>query len=363
MKFHRSLAALAIVAAALVPGVTSRSTVDPPPAGVTISGVDAHDGTIYKDGTTYYLVGTRYSCPAGNFNWLSVPTTFCGFSVFTAPALAGPWTFVRTLFPVSDVSPYNHTTWQHTCGDEGIGCFNPRMIQRGDGVWVLWFNAPYDTVHFSANAYYVMGCNGPAGPCGSSAGAPYGSVSKPAVYKCTGAGDFSLIPDGTSAWITCNLGGSYPLVFEKLDSCFCNGINVGAVTSVTGIEGPGAFKAADGTWIATFSDPACGYCGGTGTGYAVAPTLSGPWTWAGNPNLGSGDMTARRKISANSCGGQPRTVITVDDQRYQYIDLWYGSPNEALAGIRLEPLVPTPPYTNGTNGSPWVGGLKPFTCN
>lgn len=351
----------ALLGLALLPGSTSRPALLAP-AGVTIAGVDAHDGTVYQAAGTYYLIGTRYSCPAGNFNWLAVPTTFCGFSVFSAPALTGPWTFVRTLFPVTDVSPYNHTSWQHTCGDEGTGCFNPRMIQRGDGVWILWFNAPYDTVHFNANSYYVMGCNGPAGPCGSSAGPPHGSVSKPAVYKCTGAGDFSIVPDGTSAWITCNLGGTYPLVFEKLDGCFCNGINVGVVAGMVGVEGSGAFKAADGTWIVTFSDPACGYCAGTGTGYAVAPGLGGPWTWPANATLGSGDVNARRKISANSCGGQPRTVVTVDGQPYQYIDLWYGSVNETNAGIRLEPLVPTPPYTGTANGTVWVGGLKPFTC-
>jgi hypothetical protein len=318
---RRTLAGLLAVALVVLPSIVRRAEPVPPPAGVTIAGVDAHDGMAYQDAGTYYLVGTKYGC---GFNWGIVPTPWCGYSVFSAPALAGPWAFVRMLFPVTDVSPYNGTTWQHTCGDEGSGCFNPRMVKRPDGVWILWFNAVYDEVHFSANGYYAMGCNGPAGPCGTGAGAPYGSTHKPAVYRCRYSGDFSIVQDGADAWIVCNTN-TYTLTTERLNSWYTDGVNVGgSVPGVTNAEGPGAFKADDGTWFMTFSDPACGYCAGTATSYAVAPALGGPWTWPANATSSGGDMAARRKVSANSCGGQPRTVVTLDGVVYQFIDLWHG---------------------------------------
>jgi hypothetical protein len=357
-----SVVATTTASAPAIPRPVQTSLV--PALPITITGVDAHDGTIYQDAGTYYLIGTRYSCAAGNFNWGTSPTTWCGYAAYSAPAASGPWTYVRQLFPVTDVSPYNGTTWQHTCGDEGQGCFNPRMAKRPDGVWVLWFNASYDEVHYGANGYYVMGCNGPIGPCGASAGPPYGSTSKPGMWKCNNSGDFSIVVDGTQAWMVCNTN-TYTLATERLDSWWANGnttVGVRGVAGLTFIEGEGAFKADDGTWFVTYSDPACGYCAGTATGYAVAPSLAGPWTWPQNATSANGDMTARRKVSAHSCGGQPRTVVTLDGQPYQYIDLWHGGHNETTAGIHLEPLFPVTPYTVTPAGALWMGGLRPFTC-
>lgn len=365
---RKFLALLIPAALVVVVGLTIQPNVAVVPTSnptITIANVDAHDGTVYQDNGTYYFVGTRYTCSAGSFNWGVVPTTFCGYSVFSAPALVGPWTYVRDLFPVTDVSPYNHTTWQHTCGDEGQGCFNPRMVKRPDGVWVLWFNVPYDSVHFNANGYMVMGCNGPAGPCGASAGPPYGSVSKPAVYKCTGAGDFSIVVDGATAWIICNTGGNYTLVTEKLDGCWCNGINFGVygVAGLTNIEGAGAYKGTDGLWIVTFSDPACGYCSGSATGFAYASALEGPWLLPVNVTLGSGDVNARRKLSANSCGGQPRTVTVIDGQAYQVVDTWAGTRNETVADTLLIPLERSGfPLSQPQNGTAWQSPFKDFAC-
>lgn len=352
----RFIAAALIAVAAIAPGLLPRAAdVAVAPTSVTITGVDAHDGTVYKDGDTYYLVGTRYSCPAGTFQWGIVPTTFCGYAAYSAPALAGPWTYVRQLFPTTELSPYNGTSWQHTCGDEGSGCFNPRMVQRPDGVWVLWWNGPFDEVHTGANGYYSRTCSGPAGPC-------TGTAHKPSVWKCNNSGDFSIVSEGATAWIVCNTNG-YSLAVEQLNSTWTDGINVGfRGNSITGIEAPGAFKAADGTWVVTFSDPACGYCAGTATGYAVASTPTGPWTWPTNATSSGGDPNARRKISADSCGGQPRTVVTIDGQVYQYIDLWLGTRNETSAGIHLAPLETNPPYTQAPNGQLWTGGVKHLTC-
>jgi hypothetical protein len=55
-----------------------------------------------------------------------------------------------------------------------------------------------------ANAYWVMGCNGPAGPCGSQAGGPHGSTHKPSLWVCADDGDFSIITSGSSAAILCS---------------------------------------------------------------------------------------------------------------------------------------------------------------
>jgi hypothetical protein len=350
-----------LLAAALLAPIPATRPRALPPGPVTITGVDAHDGTVYRDGDRYLLVGTMYGC---GFHWGVNGTPWCGFAVYAAASINGPWTFVRLLFDPAGSDSWTGASWQTVCGEAGRGCFNPRMVRRPDGVWILWFNGPYDEVHHGANGYYAMGCNGPAGPCGRGAGPPYGTTNKPALWRCNNSGDFSVVVDADAAWIVCNTNG-YSLATERLDQWWVHGTNVGVrgVAGLTGIEAPGAFRAADGTWIVTFSDPACGYCAGTATGYAVAPTLAGPWSWPANATSSGGDPAARRKISAHSCGGQPRTVTVLDGQLYQLIDLWHGGRNETSAGTRLEPLVPAPPYVPAPDGGLWRGGLRPFTCN
>ena len=112
------------------------------------------------------------------------------------------------------------------------------------------------------------------------------------------------------------------------------------------MESPGAYQdPTTGKWIMTFSDPNCGYCAGTGSSYALADSLAGPWRAA--PNTGYSAATAgRRAISATSCGGQPRTVFTVDGRTYQLIDLWGqwngDSANQARAGLLFAELHYTP---------------------
>jgi len=87
----------------------------------------------------------------------------------------------------------------------GAGCFNPRMVHRSDGGWILWFNAPEDTFSQNTNAYWALGCNGPAGPCGSAAGTPHGTDHKPTLGPCTDDGDFSLT-SGAAAAVVCSQG-------------------------------------------------------------------------------------------------------------------------------------------------------------
>jgi hypothetical protein len=240
------------------------------------------------------------------------------------------------------------------------------MIKRSDGVWVLWFN---DVAHRTAatnSAYVTMGCNGPAGPCGATAGAPYGSTHIPVLHQCNGNnGDFGLVSDSTGYAIICTYGGY--LSEEHLDVWLTNGNGVGTGSpGLAGglhlVEGPGAFQGPDGKWIMTFSDPACGYCAGTGAGYATAPGMMGPWTYPANPGIGQ-PQGGRRLFSAASCGGQPRTVFRIGDQPYEWYDVWYGSRNEANASVVLDPLtVNTNTNANTPNGAPLVPLISGAQC-
>jgi hypothetical protein len=357
---HRGVrAAVACAAALLVPvlaGLPAHAAAVAP--AVTISGLDLHDGTIVQYGATYYMYGTRYRC---GFTWGKAGTPFCGFGVSTSKSLAGPWGTPKLLFSPSAVvrsnwATDNGKTWNWVCGSDGAGCFNPRMLHRPDGVWVLWFNAPGDTFRSRANAYWVMGCNGPAGPCGSQAGGPHGSTHKPALYICADDGDFSVITSGASAAILCSMGG---ISEEVLDHNWANGTGVGtkAIPSISRSmsamapmapaaiipvgEGVGAFHEPNGSWEMTYSLPGCGYCSGppalktaggaaeVRAGYATAPGMTGPWT-------------ARGVLSPAYCTGQPRTVFTAGGVAYEWVDRWTGSRNETAASIRLEPMAASP---------------------
>lgn len=340
---------------------------------VTLTGLDAHDGTVVEDAGTYYLYGTKYAC---GFQWGVTSTPFCGFGVWTSTALAGPWAYQGLLFHPGSTNTARGESWQATCGATGAGCFNPRMVKRHDGVWILYFNAPGDLSRAPtrSNAYYAMGCNSPAGGCGAFAGAPYGSTRALPMGACSPAnGDFSVVVDGPTAYIVCTMFDA-TITIEQLDYWWTTGTNqaVRSIAYLTSVEAPGVFRAPDGMWVMTFSDPICGYCSGTGTGYIVAQTsLTNPapsasllGVWMPPANAGwSAPATGRRLVSGTSCGGQPRTVFTVGGQAYQWIDLWYGAANETNAGIRMEPLTATgQAWRAPADGTLWQGALRPFGC-
>ena len=316
---------------------TSPARADGIPSAHTITGVDLHDGTVLKVDSTYYLYGTKYGC---GFTWGNPATHWCGFGVSTAPSLDGPWSAVTTLVAPTDVDTWTGLTWDVSCMRAGgAGCFNPRMVQRGDGVWILWFNSPSDFAATGANAYYAMGCNGPAGPCGPG-NPPYGSLFKPALYVCAHNGDFSIVTDGPTAYIACTMWNQ-TLAIEKLDQWWVNGTGQG-VNTVAGFdqaEAPGAyFDPTISKWVMTLNYRNCGYGAGCGLAYATAPTLLGPWS---SPTTAGFllDVRSRAVISANSCGGQPRTVTVLDGVAYQVIDLWDGARNQTNAPTLLSPLV------------------------
>ncbi|NEA60649.1 hypothetical protein G3I60_42430 [Streptomyces sp. SID13666] len=355
------LAALVLAASVLLgAGAPASQADDPPPPSFALPlSLDLHDGVIQKFGGTYYAYGTQYRC---GFQW-QVPSTWCGFGASSAPSLAGPWSTPVRLFSPADTDPWTSTTWQTECGGgSAYGCFNPRMLQRtgwgsDDGTFILWFNSPADYARNHANAYNAMGCNGPLGPCGPSAGPPHGSYVKPSLTICAANGDFGFIASATPGArpaLVCTMPGSAALNIEELNTWGVGGDGTGVqgVAGLAHIESPGGwYDAAAGRYVLTYSDANCGYCTGTGTGYATAPSLYG--TWTAPVNLGFGQpANGRRVFSANSCGGQPRTVSLMDGQAFQGIDLWTGSRNETAAGAIFVPL------TFGTaTGTPGDGGV------
>lgn len=320
---------------------------------ITLTGIDLHDGMVLESGGTYYLYGSMYGC---GYTWLAPSTPWCGFGVSTASSLSGPWSAPVVLFDPNQTDPFTGTSWQTECGGTGAGCFNPRMVQRtwgpADGVWILWFNSPADYNRNHANAYNAMGCNGPAGPCGYTA--PNGSYHKPSLDTCAGNGDFTIVPNGSGNPVMVCTQANQTLSEQQIGYWGVDGVpGTGSnnIAGLTSVEAPGAFRdAGSNQWILTYSDPHCGYCGGTGTGYATAASLAGPWTAPGNPGVAA-PSTGRRDLSATSCGGQPRTVSIVDGVPYQGVDLWTGALNETNAGLHFELLT----YTG--QSSPW----QPFT--
>lgn len=345
------------------------------PAPVAVSGIDLHDGQIQRFGSTFYLYGTMYGC---GYTWQQNPTPWCGFGVSTAPSMAGPWSTPTLLFPANAADPYNPGhTYQTVCGT-GSGCFSPRMIQRtgwgaNDNVFVLWFNGPawMDPVNGGApHGYMVMGCNGPTGPCGATAGAPYGSTYRPILHQCSGAnGDpgLSASIQNNALSLVCPKGG-HDLGQEQLDRWGTNGTNVGtaSIPGLTGnIEATGTYQdSSTGVWVMTFSDPGCGYCAGTQTGYATASNQLGPWTAPANRGVGA-PANGRRAISTSSCGGQPDTVSVIDGQAWQKVDLWTGAMNETNAGLLLVPLVYNPAVSYGSTGDGhiWHAPFYDWSCN
>lgn len=348
-------------------GNTTQTAVTLTADGVEIDGVDLHDGTVAHFGGTYYLYGTEYGC---GFTWGIDGTPFCGFGVATAPSLAGPWSTPTLLFnPATATDPYTTRTWTSLCGLGGAGCFNPRMLQRPDGVYVLWFNSPATySAYGGANAYNAMGCNSPAGPCGKEAGAPSGSSNKPALYTCASNGDFTIVTAAPAAYIICTTPGQ-GFSEEPLDTWWTNGSKTGGTANWAGysqVESPGAYRdPATGTWILTYSKPNCGYCSGAGTGYATASSPAGPWTRPADLSQGGPGGGGRSYLSATSCGGQPRTVAVVDGQAYQWVDLWTGARNETSAGVYLVPLIYNPGLQHGVAGDahPWHPPFADWTCN
>jgi hypothetical protein len=340
--------------------------VPPPVSGsVTISGLDLHDGTIVKDGNRYVMVGTRYGC---GFQWGINGTPWCGLGVSTAPSLSGPWSTPTLLFNPDDLSPYAQMSFRKLCGSQGAGCFNPRLVQRtgwgpNDGAWILWFNAPADFPR--GNAYYALGCNSPTGPCGVTAGPPFGSTGKPSLWSCHDNGDFSIVRDDPRPPMMLCTMADQTLASERVSFWGASGEQGTGRQNLAGAikaEAPGAYRDPSGVWVMTWNEFNCGYCAGAPTSYATSTAVDGAWTSPGNANLAWGATPlGRRGISATSCGGQARTITVLDGQAYQVIDLWVSGRNQTQAPVHLEPLTYRGAAPHGQPHqpfAPWMCGAQ-----
>ncbi|MDE1193104.1 MAG: family 43 glycosylhydrolase [Arachidicoccus sp.] len=278
--------------------------------------VDSHDGKLAYFNSVYYLYGTSYDC---GFEWQNKKAAFCGFKAYSSKDLKH-WKDEGFLFDA------NTDKWQCRCNGATYGCFRPHVVyNKKTKKYVLWINS-YD----NTSGYHVLVSDKPIGP--------FKEMAEPKLAINAGLppglnnGDHDVFVDdnGTAylAYTDWKTRGS--IVIEKLSDDYLTGTGeyVKSVTSGA-TEAPGLFKR-KGIYYVLYSDPNCGYCGGTGTSYKTASSPLGPWSEA-------------KKINDNSCGGQPSFVSVLKynaDTLYVYgSDLWNnGAKNESLANYFWTPL-------------------------
>ena len=285
--------------------------------------VDAHDGMIADFGGTYYLYGTSYDC---GYRWQNGGTPFCGFKVYSSPDLTH-WTDQGYLFDPTT------STWQTRCNGNTYGCFRPHVIHNAStGRYVLWIN-----VYDNSVGYRVFTSTSPTGPFTETT-VPTLAVNNNAPVAGVNNGDETVWvdDDGTAYIAYTDWRSNGDIVVERLSSDYTTGTGAYTRLGQSSTEAPALFKR-NGTYYLTYSDPNCGYCGGTGTSYRTASSPLGSWS-------------AGTKITTNSCGGQPSFVSqlsTTSGTAYLYgSDLWNnGNANEALANYFWAPL------SFGSNGN------------
>jgi Glycosyl hydrolases family 43 len=278
--------------------------------------VDAHDGEISVFNGTYYLYGTAYDC---GYHWRGAGTPFCGFKVYASTDLVH-WTDRGYLFDPTT------SLWQTRCNGSTYGCFRPHVVYNaGSRTYVLWVN-----VYDNSVGYRVFTSASPTGPF-TEAAVPTLAVNNDAPVAGVNNGDHSVFvdDDGTAylAYTDWRSGGD--IVVERLGGSYLSGTGSYVRFHQSATEAPAMFKR-NGLYYVTYSDPNCGYCGGTGTSYRTASSPLGAWS-------------AATKVTTNSCGGQPAFVSaipTASGTAYLYAsDLWNnGNTNEALANYFWAPL-------------------------
>jgi hypothetical protein len=279
--------------------------------------IDAHDGEIALFNNTYYLYGTSYDC---GFEWGNKNAPFCGFKVYSSKDMLN-WTDRGFLFNAQT------QVWQTRCNGNTYGCFRPHVVFNSKTrLYVLWINV-YDNV----SGYRVFTSKSPVGPFVEVAEPKLAvNVNMPAAGLNNGDHDTFIDDDGTAYLAYTDWRTKGTIVIEKLSSDYLTGTGE-VVKQVTEgqTEAPGMFKR-NNIYYVVYSDPNCGYCSGTGTSYKTAKSPLGPWSVA-------------KKISDNSCGGQPSFVSTIklgSGNIYLFgSDLWNNAAkNEALANYYWAPL-------------------------
>ncbi|HWC78816.1 MAG TPA: family 43 glycosylhydrolase [Pseudonocardiaceae bacterium] len=291
--------------------------------------VDAHDGEISLFNGVYYLYGTAYDC---GFRWQAAGTPFCGFKVYSSTDLVH-WTDQGYLFDPTT------STWQTRCNGNTYGCYRPHVVyDASTNRYVLWVN-----VYDNSVGYRVFTATQPTGPFTEQA-VPTLAVNNSAPAGGVNNGDETVFvdDDGTAYLVYTDWRSSGDLVVERLSADYLTGTGAYVRLNQSATEAPAMFKR-NGIYYIAYSDPNCGYCGGTGTSYKTAGSPLGTWS-------------AGTKVTANSCGGQPAFVSaipTTAGTTYLYAsDLWNnGNANEALANYFWTPL--------SFDSS---GGIAPITC-
>ncbi|MFA6084027.1 family 43 glycosylhydrolase [Mucilaginibacter sp.] len=293
--------------------------------------IDAHDGEIALFNNTYYLYGTSYDC---GFEWGNKNAPFCGFKVYSSKDMLN-WTDKGYLFDAKT------KVWQTRCNGNTYGCFRPHVVYNHQThLYVLWINV-YDNV----SGYRVFTSKTPVGPFAEVAEPKLAvNTNAPAAGLNNGDHDIFIDDDGTAYLAYTDWRTKGTIVIEKLSDDYLTGTGE-VVKSVTNgqTEAPGMFKR-NGIYYVVYSDPNCGYCSGTGTSYKTAKSPLGPWSEG-------------KRISDNSCGGQPSFVSTIKlSSGTVYLfgsDLWNNAAkNEALANYYWAPL------SFNTDGS-----IIPMTCD
>ena len=293
--------------------------------------LDAHDGEIAMFNGVYYLYGTSYAC---GFEWQNKNAAFCGFKVYSSKDLQ-KWTDKGYLFDAST------KIWQTRCNGNTYGCFRPHVIyNKKTKRYVLWINV-YDNV----SGYRVFTSVNPTGPFREVAEPNLAvNATAPAGGLNNGDHDTFVDEDGTAYLAYTDWRSKGSIVIEKLTPDYLSGSGeVCLEVTEKSTEAPGMFKR-NGLYYVVYSDPNCGYCSGTGASYKVAKSPLGPWSES-------------KKISDNSCGGQPSFVSTIKLNSNQIFlfgsDLWNdAAKNEALANYYWTPL------TFNTDGT-----IKPLNCS
>ncbi len=189
----------------------------------------------------------------------------------------------------------------------------------------MWVNT-YD----SPVGYRVLVAASPAGPWRETAQPVLAAGGGHAFSR----GDEDVFVDsagrGWLAYTVIDGPGPVDLAVERLTPELTSGTGEVVHVGLASVQAPSLFER-DGRFFLTYSDPACAYCPGTGTGVASAGSPLGPWV-VGPP------------MSATSCGGQPAGVVQLrlaEKPTWLYIaDRWdKGKPNQASARTWWEPLV------------------------
>jgi hypothetical protein len=279
--------------------------------------VDAHDGEIALFNGTYYLYGTSYDC---GFEWNNKTAPFCGFKSYSSKDMVN-WKDEGFLFDAQT------PLWQSRCDGKTYGCFRPHVIyNKKNKTYVLWINV-YDNV----SGFRVFTAKTPTGPF-TEVHEPKIAInsSMPAAGLNNGDHDLFIDDDGTAYVALTDWRKKGTIAIEELTADYLSGTGK-TINSITfgRTEAPALFKR-KGVYYLTYSDPNCGYCSATGTSYRTAKSIFGPWSEG-------------KKISDNSCGGQPSFVSTMKinaETIYLYgSDLWNnGAKNEAQANFYWAPL-------------------------